>query len=346
MPFPAAICFRSLCPGLVMDTSATTAEPPQRQALPPWLGVVARVAASVGLMAYALRGVPWPSLVDQLNKADWRWWLAGLAVTIGVQVLAAVRWAALARPIGFPFRLRVFVWRFFEGMFFSLCLPGSIGGDVFKAYRLGDTTPRRLLAGCTVLADRLTGLAALGVLVGTAILSTKYALGPAATAAVGAGLLGAAVGGFWLVVSSLDRIIDLIPAPHPARAFIAQLLPYQQRPSLMTRAIGWSLLVQVGGAVSVALIARALGVKQPLQVWFSVVPLIALAMVLPISINGVGVREGGLEVLLAPHGVAAAQAVAVGLLWLLSTTIAGLIGGLLFLFDRRPTAPPEQADAA
>jgi small-conductance mechanosensitive channel len=37
--------------------------------------------------------------------------------------------------------------------------------------------------------------------------------------------------------------------------------------------------------------------------------------------------------------VAAAQAVAVGLLWLLSTIIAGLIGGVLFLLDRDPTAP-------
>jgi uncharacterized membrane protein YbhN (UPF0104 family) len=224
-------------------------------------------------------------------------------------------------------------------MFFSLCLPSSIGGDVVKAFRVGDTTQRRLLAGCTILADRLTGLAALGILVGTALLATKYSLGPAATLGVGVGLLAAALAGFSLGVGSLDRLLELIPAPHPARAFLSQLLPYQQRPNLMAQAIGWSLIVQMGGAVSVALIARALRVEQPMQVWFSVVPLIALAMVLPVSINGVGVREGGLEMLLAPHGVAAAQAVAVGLLWLLSTIIAGLIGGVMFLLDRDPTTP-------
>jgi len=290
-------------------------------------------------MAYALRGVPWDSLANQLKRADWRWWIAGLVTTMLVQGVAALRWAALARPVGFPFRLRFFVWRFFEGMFFSLCLPSSIGGDVIKAFRVGDTTQRRLLAGCTILADRLTGLAALGVLVGTALIATKYSFGVPATLAVGVGLLAAALAGFAVGVGSLDRLLELIPAPHPARAFIAQLLPYQQRPSLMAQAVGWSLIVQMGGAVSVALIARALGVEQPMQVWFSVVPLIALAMVLPVSINGVGVREGGLEMLLAPHGVAAAQAVAVGLLWLLSTIIAGLIGGVLFLLDRDPTAP-------
>jgi uncharacterized membrane protein YbhN (UPF0104 family) len=320
-----------------MDTPSAVDLPAPRRGLPPWLNLVLRVAASVGLMAYALRGVPWASLRGQLDRADWRWWAAGLVTTLVVQVVAAIRWAALAKPIGFPFGLRFFIWRFFEGMFFSLCLPSSIGGDVFKAYRVGDTTQRRLLAGCTVLADRLTGVTALGVLVGTALVAAKYSLELPATLAVAACFLAAAVAAFWIGVGSLDRLMSIIPAPHAARGFISQLLPYQQQPSLMTRAIGWSLIVQMGGAISVALIARSLGVEKPLQVWFSVVPLIALAMVLPISINGVGVREGGLEMLLAPHGVPAAQAVAVGLLWLLSTIVVGLVGGVLFLLDRNPS---------
>jgi uncharacterized membrane protein YbhN (UPF0104 family) len=68
-------------------------------------------------------------------------------------VIAAIRWAFLARPIGFPYSIGLFIWRFFEGAFFSLCLPTSIGGDVVKAYRLADTTHGRLLAGCTVHAE-------------------------------------------------------------------------------------------------------------------------------------------------------------------------------------------------
>ena len=105
----------------------------------------------------------------------------------------------------------------------------------------------------------------------------------------------------------------------------------------MPRAVGWSLLVQAGGAIAVGLMARALGVSLPLAVWFAVVPLVALAMVLPISISGVGVREGGLALLLAPLGVPAEQAVAIGLLWFLSTIFAGVIGGVLFLLDRHPS---------
>jgi len=79
-------------------------------------------------------------------------------------------------------------------------------------------------------------------------------------------------------------------------------------------------------------------VTLPLVTWFAVVPLVALAMVLPISVSGVGIREGGLAFLLAPHGVAAEKAVAIGLLWFLTTICCGLVGGVLFLLDRNPHA--------
>jgi len=291
-------------------------------------------------MAVVLRGLEWEKLLEQLDRCDWRWWFAGLAVSVLVQALAAIRWAALARPIGFLFPVTTFLWRFFEGLFFNLCLPSSIGGDVVKAYRLADSTPSRLLAGCTVLADRLTGLAALGVLAGTALTAKERALSTPATLTLGAVLLVAVLLMFWVVVGSLDRLLAMIPEQHAARHFIAQLLPYKLRPSLLTQAVGWSMLVQMGGSVAVALIAQALGVSLPLSVWFAVVPLVALAMVVPVSINGVGVREGGLALMLKPAGVSTDAAVAIGLLWFLATILTGLIGGVLFLLDRKPSAAP------
>ena len=324
---------------LSMDhPSANSSEP--RRRLPGWITLTLRVAATVALLAIVLRGIEWRKLLSILEQCDWRWWCAGFAVSVLVQGLAAVRWAALARPIGFPFPVATFVWRFFEGQFFNLCLPSSIGGDVVKAYRLADSTPGRLLAGCTVLADRLTGLAALGVLAGTALLSEELSLGVPTTLAVGAALLAAALLIFWLSVGSLDRVLAIMPEHHAARQFIAQLLPYKMRPSLMTRAIGWSLIVQMGGSVAVALVARALGVALPMAVWFTVVPLVTLAMTLPISMLGFGIREQGLEFLLAPHGVLPEQAVAIGLLWLAGTMMIGLIGAVLFMLDRKPSAIP------
>ncbi|MBM4011040.1 MAG: flippase-like domain-containing protein [Planctomycetes bacterium] len=317
--------------------------PPRRPLLHPWLNLALRVGVTVALLAYAVRGVEWfdrevdgrveKGMASVLTQADWSWWAAGLLLAVLVQVVAGIRWAELARPLGFEFPRLLFVRRFFEGMFFSLCLPSSIGGDVVKAYRIGDSTPRRLLAGCTVLADRLTGLSALAVLGGAALAARKYDLSLMATLLVAGGLLAVALAAFLLALAFLDRIVGLLPEG-PARRFLAQLLPYQQRPSLIAKAVGWSFLVQAGGAVSVAVSARALGVEQPLSVWFSVVPLVALAMVLPISIGGFGVRENATAFLLSEQGVPADRAIGVALLWGLSQIAIGLVGGVLFMLDR------------
>ncbi|MFM7207635.1 MAG: lysylphosphatidylglycerol synthase transmembrane domain-containing protein [Planctomycetaceae bacterium] len=306
----------------------------RRPAVPAWLNVALRLAVTVALLAYALRDVKWRAFGQLLLDADWRWWGAGLATAVLVQVVAGIRWAALARPLGFDFPRQFFVWRFFEGMFFNLCLPSSIGGDVIKAYRVGDTTSRRLLAGCSVLADRLTGLAALGVLGGAALAARKYDLSLPVTLAVAAGLLAGALAVFLLAVLFLDRIVAMLPDTSPVGGFLSQLLPYQQRPSVIAKAVAWSFVVQAGGAVSVALSARALGVDQPLSLWFSVVPLVALAMVLPLSIGGFGVRENAMTFLLSEEGVQSDRAVGVALLWGLSTILIGVLGGVLFLIDR------------
>lgn len=308
-----------------------------RQPLPGWVKLALRLGVTVAVVATVLRGIDVPHLMSILRECDWRWWFAGFALAITTTVITGIRWAFLARPIGFDLPVGTFVWRFFEGQFFNLVLPSSIGGDVVKAYRLSHSTHGRLLAGCTVLADRLTGLSALGILALTALAAQKYALGTAATLAVGTALLGATILGFWLVVGSIDRVVQWIPPErHAARAFLSRLLPYQKQPSLMTWAVGWSLFVQFGGAAAVGLVAHGLGVSLPLAVWCSAVPLVALTMVLPITINGVGIREGGLAFLLGPHGVSADQAVAIGLLWLLCTVLGGLVGGLLFMLDRAP----------
>lgn len=317
-------------------------------AIPPWASTSLRVGVTLVLMAVVLRGVDRKEFFSLMKTVDWRWWGAAVALAIGAQVIAGYRWASLARPLGFSYPSRLFVWRFFEGMFFSLCLPSSIGGDFIKAYRLADSTPRRLLAGCSVLADRLTGLAGLGVLAGAAMMAVEWSLDTRGTLAAGGLLLSGMLALIWLAVGSLDRLLGAIPSS-PARQFLSQLLPYQRRPSLLAGAVAWSLLIQAGNAVTVSLIARGLGVALPLSTWCVVVPLLMIAMLVPISINGVGVREGGMAVLLAPHGVPTKQAVAIALLWFLITIISGLIGGLLFLLDRHPIsgdarpAPPAGA---
>ena len=208
-----------------------------------------------------------------------------------------------------------------------------------KAVRIGGSTPLKLLAACSVLADRLTGLSALAVLVGTAIVARKHALSTAAAAGVFAALLAAVLAAFWIALAVLDRVHAALPEGSQARDFVGRLLPYRRRPSLVLLAVAWSFVVQLGGVLAVALVARALGVQQPPLVWVSVVPLVALAMVLPISIGGFGVRENAFEFLLRDYGVPSETGIAIALLWGLCSVLVGLVGGVLFLLERQPLVP-------
>lgn len=315
----------------------------RRAARPGWPLVVLRALGTVGLMALALRGVEWERLREVLGGVAWGWWTLGLALALSVQVVAALRWAVLARPVGFGLPVTVFVRRFFEGLFFNLFLPTSIGGDVVKAYRLADSTPGRVLAACTVLADRLAGLTAMGVIAVTALVAHRQGLATPSALAVGGALTAAVLGAARFVVGNLERILTLAPPSRATEILAARLLPYQRRPGLVASAIAWGLVVQVGGVLSVACIGWSLGVDVGLATWFIVVPLVNLAMLLPISIGGVGVREGMMAVLLAPMGVSRETAVAVGMLTLLTAVACGLVGGLSLLADARAPGPPRRA---
>jgi len=83
--------------------------------------------------------------------------------------------------------------------------------------------------------------------------------------------------------------------------------------------------------VQVWMLGQALGVAASLWAYAAVVPLVTLLTLLPVSVNGVGVREAFLVLLLGPAGVAEAQAVTLGLLWLTMLSAASLLGGGVYV---------------
>ena len=85
-----------------------------------------------------------------------------LAVVIIVLVSVALqyyRWYLLVRAVDLPFTVRDSVRLGLVGTFYNTFLPGSVGGDLVKAYFIAKGQPgRRATAVATVIADRLIGL--------------------------------------------------------------------------------------------------------------------------------------------------------------------------------------------
>lgn len=318
------------------DSAASETKPAAKSGRRRWMFWL-RAGAGAALVAYLMRHTQWKPVEAAIQGLAWSHWVAALAIYLGSQLASGWRWAELARPLGFNFSRLRYMQLYFEGMFFNLCLPSSIGGDVLKAYWLAPNTAGRVLAGCTVLADRAVGLVALCVIGTTALMARAFALSLAPTLLLGAALLAAALVAVSLGLRIWKWAAGFLPADSRAGRLAEKLLPYHHRPEVLRRSVGWGMVVQGLNVLAVAEIGHAMGLGIPLGAYCVAVPAVALLTSLPVSIGGVGVREGGLAWMLASYGVSEEMGVTLGLLWFLTAIAGGLAGGLVYFLNlKRP----------
>ncbi|MBL9125926.1 MAG: flippase-like domain-containing protein, partial [Planctomycetaceae bacterium] len=272
-----------------MSDAAPVTSPPRRFA-----GLL-RACVSGALLALLATRVDWPQVAESLGEVRLELCGAAWLLYLASQAASAVRWSRLARPLGFDQTFAQFLGLYFVGSFFGLCLPGSIGGDVVKALRLGRDTPTRILAGGTVLADRLAGLTALLVLAASGMIALRWRIAGPAVFAVGATCSAAALGIILVMTRVGARWQRTRRATDLGRAKPwSKLAVYATRPDLLAQAFAWSLVVQGLNVATVFVLARALEIDVPLLALLVAVPLVALAATVPITLQGIGVREGGL----------------------------------------------------
>lgn len=97
-----------------------------------------------------------------------------------------------------------------------------------------------------------------------------------------------------------------------------------------------SLIVHLIQAWMHTVMGRALGLELPFSFCLIVYPLVGTFSAIPISLNGLGLREGGYIFLLAVIGIGTESAIAFGILLFLIVALDSLLGGLLFLFQQMP----------
>jgi uncharacterized membrane protein YbhN (UPF0104 family) len=108
--------------------------------------------------------------------------------------------------------------------------------------------------------------------------------------------------------------------------------------------LGTALLYQASVVLAVGLIFRTLDLPVPIAAVLVYVPAVAMLQVLPITFNGLGVREGALILLLHPWDVGRSQAIALGLLWFSATLIVSMLGAPAFAVGHRvKVESPERA---
>lgn len=279
----------------------------------------------------------WAQVRSAFRETRWSLWLAAVGIYVLAQLLSALRWRWLSQPLGFDRPLRAYIADYFVGMFFNLLLPTSIGGDAVRAISLNARSGRKMAALLSVVLDRLSGLLVLLALACSAALVCPIPVPTwmlvaifGAAAAATAGLLTLPIAIRFLSKQSRSHGV-WAKVRRLAESLRAALVVFRGRPRLVIASTVLSIAIQLSGVVQVALIGAALGIDVPVAVYGIAVPMVALLTLLPVSLNGMGVREAGMVVFLQPAGVSASGAVAVAFLWFCSQTVAGVVGAVVYL---------------
>jgi uncharacterized protein (TIRG00374 family) len=307
-----------------------------------------RLLASGVVLAWLAWWTDWRQIGSAFAHLRWELWALAVGLYALTQTVSSVRWRQLARPLGFRQSQGQFLAYYFIGMLFNNLLPTSVGGDVVRAWYLDHRPGRRLHAFASVLADRCSGVLVLIVLACGATLVCPVEL-PTRLSGMVWGTAGCAVLaliGFALVDF---RFLIALRIPGAEKLVLRiQSLKLQLRdfchPRLLVTSTLLSVAVQAANVVVVWLVGQALRVPVPGAYYGVMVPMVTLLTLLP-SYNGVGLREGGVVLFLAPLGVADGTAVSLGILWYAVFTATSLGGVGFYFFGRFPRFEERDVEA-
>jgi glycosyltransferase 2 family protein len=318
----------------------------------PVIVFLGKLLVSGGLLAYFLSRIHIERFFNTFAAANFSYIALALAVYLVAQGVSAVRWTVLARPIGIKTPFADMVRYYLIGMFFNLFAPGTVGGDVSRVYYLvrdeeahaSGRAVTTVHAAMSVLMDRAIGMVVL-VWLGAAglLLYPEYPIPAPAKTATWLLALALLIGA--LTVPLLRRLL-----PEDGHQLIVKLRlglrSYRTHWRALGAATALSVMVHLIQAWMHVAMGRALALELPFSFCIIVYPLVGTFAAIPISVNGLGLREGGYVFLLASIGIGTEKGIAFGILLFLIVALDSLIGGLLFLLQKSPSptgAAPEKA---
>lgn len=295
-----------------------------------------KLAVSLLLLGWMFSTLEWSELQTTMKQVHTGWMFAALGwvvVSVGVSV---VKWSLIlkASKLELPYRV---LWKsYWAGIFFNNFLPSSIGGDGLRIYWTGKHMGDLPGATTSIVVERI--LATMGLcLTALLVAPLKAKLIPEL---VGFSLLilGISTFVFVLILSpKLTGIIEqrLVKWPK-AQKFIAGLSSHGRRlrnqPKFLAKALIWSIIFQMCVVMVNWCIFQGLGVSEvSILAAAYLIPATSVAAMLPVGVNGYGLREGAYMTFFATLNVPGSVAIASSILFALIVSFASLWGGWIWI---------------
>jgi len=309
----------------------------------------AKLLIGLLILALVLQFVDIRAAMLALRDVRIEWVLASVACYVATRVLQALKWwiwiGGSNSPTSYPTVQRAMCLADYYGLLF----PNSLAVDVLRVTLMRHHAGGIAQLSAGVLADRVTNVAltALVSLVAIAVAWIVQGALPFTAAVTGAVLTVVGIVFAACVVlasprlmgvafSLLDGLARLMPRVAIVRRVLAggrqvQLAMMAMLTSRRTLVPGVALglmlvLARVG---STYFLFHAVGAPQPFVLTLMLVPVITLIVLIPISILGLGVKEGAFVFFFGGAGVAAIHAVGVSLVSYVVIIASTLVLGLL-----------------
>jgi len=306
--------------------------------------LILKILVSASLMALVLSQVNMGNVIGALAQVKVGWLLLALGLNFVGAFLTASRWRLLLAAQGTRTTTFHLMKCWLVACFFNQFLPSTVGGDAFRIYDTWRLGASKASAVAVIGVDRLLGLFSLmmfGVLalfLSSAMLEERAFLSIFVWAAVaGLGLISAWVffPNAW-IEQFVDRVLALFPGAvrRIATRFHEAIGVFRGRTSVLAYGLSLSTLLQFNVIVFYLLIGRSLGVDLSVLDYMLVIPIASIVLLLPFTINGVGLREGVFTLLFGLYGISAGQSVAFAWVAFAMFAVFGSIGGVVYALRR------------
>ncbi|CAH2713415.1 hypothetical protein BACCIP111895_00550 [Neobacillus rhizosphaerae] len=315
-------------------------------------GLIIRIVGSIILIYWILNQIEWSKVAAVAKEGSYVYFIAAFIVIQITVVASILKWKMLVNSSLNQDQKRdaslVKLGRFYYiGLFFNNFLPGSVGGDLVRVFYLGRITGIPI-ATASVAFERITSgaaLVAIAIFSSIVLKSARTYLWPILLV-LAAILLCSYLISIWIKRrKNITNIQSSIPTSRISRwlmklkseleKIVAISLNYRKENKKWWLNIAiLSILFQVGLAWINDLLFLSLGIDIPWLELLMVITLISVITMLPISVNGLGVREGCYVLFFKELGVPVEIAVTVSLLFFILVSISSLAGGVFWMLER------------
>ncbi|HEX3011914.1 MAG TPA: lysylphosphatidylglycerol synthase transmembrane domain-containing protein [Syntrophomonadaceae bacterium] len=280
-----------------------------------------RLAVTILFLSIILKKVELHKLSHMFVSLDLTTWLTGLVISIAALVIPAYRFGFLAaRLYSWEKKLNYWIILQMQALFYNNVLPGTTGADVSRVLYLSLDKMETGKAAALVILDRAIGfIGTLGVLSGAVLWGKANGVNLPLVVPVKLSLL--------LAIAAVLILISLVPG---VKNYLGKLYPNNPKISSLVYIFILAVIYQSVDIATAFIYGRALGLNINIWYYFLFFPLVYIATVFPISINGLGVREAAITGLFSLVGVGPYLALSISLLIFLDRLLKGMIG-LVFI---------------